>query len=642
MIFNAVLIVICVAILFFSISRYLRYPVSKAMKTVFIVIKVFIVGLLAIAFLEPRFTLERLASSEASIPVLIDASMSMRLFKPDSTVKPLINKLIELGKKGGPKFSFFLFGDTLREMKPGEIQFGDHRSFFPVNLSAPVFRGSSDLLIVTDGNWSNATMPSGALLDKNVRFLELPPSTPVPYLQVNASAPLQSPADTPAILSINLSGRLEKADSVKIEVFESTSRLRTIGEEIGSGSFSKAISIQLPEQKPGTYIYKVKVRAGDSLYAESFTAHQIIPDNFTYFLYSAKPSLDRRFLPLALAKTRSFTRITDESTMVDCLILFDWDKKAAQYVKNLKKSGIVVFAGCVPCSTISHYKTDNLHYVVPPEVYGELFRGINLSEIPPPAEIIDCRQNNANVTPLIRMTGSGEGGDTLNVVYYGKFGRFSSLTIAAREFWRWDFWPLSVGEGEEEAFSFSQILLSSLKNALSSQLGNGYYAYPSEMPAASIPTTFALLFPPAIAAQSNPTISFLFRKEGKKIGDTTLHYYYSGTSRPTTVFPPLDRGFYQYETVLKSAGYSAVYRDSLYVGKESAEFMSGDQNTSLLKELGRGLNLSEIDGNTFSTDNEGGRMLRETVQISRTWPLLIIILILFAAEWTLRKIKELD
>ena len=137
---------------------------------------------LVIALLEPVLKFERLEQRKNVIPVLVDASGSMGLFRPDSSILPFLRSLRAAGKNdpaGGIKFVFYCFGDSLRPcVSLDSMHFSDRQSLLPGSIPDKQARLSPLCVIVSDGHFSNASLPRGLFQDMTCLYLPLPPASP--------------------------------------------------------------------------------------------------------------------------------------------------------------------------------------------------------------------------------------------------------------------------------------------------------------------------------------------------------------------------------------------------------------------------------------------------------------------------------
>ena len=641
MIWNILFILICLAVLALTIYRYVKTGIDLRVRFILITLRVLALITLIAAFIEPEFVIERLASKDTPIPVLIDVSESMRLFKPDSSVIPFLDRLKDLGDNGNRKFVFFVFGDSLRPLDNKKLSFTDKKSFFPADFSSKL-KWSTDLILISDGNWSNSSMQPSLFAEKNVRFISLPKPVGSPFLQMDAELPEQCRTDNQVTFKIRVEGAITKKSKLIINISKSTKLTTSKSIYVDSGYFAKDIPVQMPGSEPGAYLYRIDASVPeDSLYVQKFKIHQILPDKFSFATYSSGNSLDKRFLTIAFSRDSLMMQSKNETDKTDCLLLFNYDRKAEEKIKNVRKTGLIVFAGCMPCSSSTIKSSVDSRFLIPETNRGHVLNKTNPERLPAPESILKSVHNSVKGNCILSLINkNSKFSDTSSVIIVSEFNGKKALIVAAKDFWRSDFWPLSVSSGEEDAFLFSDIIISQVKQILSSNLTNRYFAYPADIPCSTLPVPFAIILPSVITSTGSLLdISFNFSGAGRH--DTTIRIFNSGTSHTQTDLFYLPPGQYSYTSTIKSHS-NFTYSDSIFVQPDKSENLVTSQNTAFLKEIGSPLSLDKIDSELSTGKGNTAPVIRDTFRISRTWPLLIAIFMLFAGEWILRRARGLD
>ncbi|MBN2189509.1 MAG: hypothetical protein JW699_08640, partial [Chitinispirillaceae bacterium] len=92
------------------------------------------------------------------------------------------------------------------------------------------------------------------------------------------------------------------------------------------------------------------------------------------------------------------------------------------------------------------------------------------------------------------------------------------------------------------------------------------------------------------------------------------------------------------------AGIRCSFPDSISVGRDLSEFQVHSQNTALLRSFAHPLDdFSEPSLRSIFKSDAGTRLPeRETLHLNRSWPLLLLILLIFSAEWILRRIVKAE
>lgn len=219
--------------------------------------------------------------------------------------------------------------------------------------------------------------------------------------------------------------------------------------------------------------------------------------------------------------------------------------------------------------------------------------------------------------------------------------------LPAKGIWRWDFWPHSSSRNEEQSFAFTKNFGSMLRSLVLSEIANNLFVYPTRSTMEMDSVRFAVVLPTEIPDASVPPLSI--RIEGTDQNafiDTTVHLKGSNINTYSAVLPPLPPGNYSYTTKIQNKKRVYRFSDSLTIHLDKSEFMINGQNTLLLKELGTPLVVK--DSKTIRTFLESlekensSHIVSDTFRIKQTWVLLAMLMLLFAAEWILRRIAALD
>ena len=87
------------------------------------------------------------------------------------------------------------------------------------------------------------------------------------------------------------------------------------------------------------------------------------------------------------------------------------------------------------------------------------------------------------------------------------------------------------------------------------------------------------------------------------------------------------------------------FPDSVFIDQDRSEYLVQGQNNSLLRALAQPLDNfsdSSLRNAFFSSSAEMKQPVKETVRLNRSWPLLLIILLVFAAEWIMRRVMKAE
>ena len=614
--------------------------------------------LLLCAFFEPVLTMRLLRQDGGTITVLLDASRSMRLFKTDSLVTRLIETIRSScigSSKKTPSLQVLCFGDSLRACaQPGRCSYGDGQSFFPIVAISETLDQSRLILIVSDGNWSNPSLPRSVLENKNRYYLRLPGFSPSPYLNAECiSFQPHAAQDSPSVATLAIQGFKNNGRPLEIIAREKGRCVFRALRNADSGYFSDTVSVRFPSSRPGRYCYSVRMGVGDSLCRRLHLVGDVVPREFTAAFYNSAPTLDRRFLSLALAAAGGWKQ--KNSAGADALFLFDWDDRARKAFSRLKLSGVAAFIGCLPCSTRYTGALDSFS-LLSAQPDDSLTRQLEAMNVPPPSCITASACPALSSRRLLlqcvarKKTPLGMTSDSLPFLYWGSFGGRDALVLAARDIWKMEFLPLSV-DRENETPSFLQDVLSMVRERLYANVNRRFFVYPAAAEVYDQDSAgFAMVFPEGPAEIGNPSlpakITFSMTRDGSPLLDTTFFANVREPGAQTLRLPPLPSGACCYTATLFQGASRFVITDTAFVQHADGEWSIPGQNTVLLNQVAVPLELGEVEGALHAAINAAPREKTSTrtltLQLRQSWPLLLALIFLLTAEWLLRRKAGLD
>ena len=642
-------VVLSVTVLFFSILRYLNAPLSKLKRGIFISLRVLLVTLIFIAFLEPVFEFERLTSSSTTIPVLIDASLSMSLFQPESSIVPFLHILSsgENSKETRREFAYFLFGDSLRKWNAHDpLNFSDKQSFFPFQMKHPLLRQSQEIIIISDANWSNPVLSTDLLSEKTVYYLKLPAPHRNDFLSIAAPEIQTAVTDSLHEIPALLEGFFSKASTIHLKAYLNNSAFFSKEIQIDSGYHLDTVRIPVTTRKKGKYLIRIEAQT-DSLRSLCHSSQHILPGSFRYIMHATTPNLDKRFLSLALMKRPEFTPLPKGgSEYADVAFFFDWDKAVQSSLQKLDPRGVAVFLGCLPCSVQMKPINNFSGYVKTSANRETPLYNLDISNLPPPARIVYCVGFKRSRTYLSAYLRQDQSVDTVPLIFGSQWENRTAVAVAAEEIWRWDFLPLSIARSEEQAFGFSELFLATIKDVLLSQASDQFLVFPSDPLTESASPWFSISFPAEIPVSSKGQLSFsLFSSNEEKVYDTTFSVVNTGSLRQRFTIPVFPKGNYAYTGSIQTDKKRYTISDTLYIGPDKNELLIQGQNSSLLQSLGNSLSSSDsvsIRQILGTTGLKHALPMKDHFRITRTWSLLVGIFMLMGLEWVLRKLWALD
>jgi len=298
---------ILIAALLLSCYKLWLAKITPLRKLVLLIIRVALFILILGVFFQPSFKINRLASHENNILVLLDCSSSMQLFNSDSIgsyLSKILKSPVNSNNQLMPHFTVFGFGDSLRQIPaPLSEKFNDNTSRFPRFLTNNQLKKHRKVLIISDGNWTNTTSPHHSIRDKECYYLPMQQRIQIAYLHIEAPALLHSiVSDTNWTVPVQLSGFTEQNKTITLRCSYKQQSLTEKSMVVDSGFFTETRAIKIPAKKAGTRLLELSAQLGDSLISKRYILQNILPNKFTAYLHAPYPSLDKRFLTLAMAR----------------------------------------------------------------------------------------------------------------------------------------------------------------------------------------------------------------------------------------------------------------------------------------------------------------------------------------------------
>jgi hypothetical protein len=665
------IIILLTAGLLLSTVRYCYGHLKLSTKIILILLRAGWIAGIILAFIEPVIRFDRFESSRMNIPVLLDHSASMQNFSPDMSVNPFLYTLASLQSKtnGRVSFEYFLFGDSTRiyqssQSKP--LPFNDAKSFFPSALDERGGKLSNDMILITDGHWTKPRRGGEVFPRNTIRYLTLPEAKPNPFVTVSGDAPETAPMDSAFTVSVAANGYVSEKTVLSIALKESGGRaVRSDSVEIGPGYFTRTVKFKTSNPRPGRKLYTVEASAGGGIPpAVSNFVHQTVPRFFTYSVYAARPTLDRRYITQALLSGDAFK---EKAASPDMLFLFDWDSAAAKLLRGLPRHAVAVFAGAAPCSSSRMAEPSITVKAVTQNVMID--SRLDLRALPPPQELIICKQppvsamkrmltasfNAVNAINNINTHSTAKTNAALHsnnkpadapILFSGRFMGTQSLFCPVMGIWRWDFWPMASDRAENELFGFSSALLSAAKELLLDNISDQLILYPAGAITETDSARFLMSLPAAAPIFEPVSISLQIRNGGIAV-DTTLTCRPTGLNKQPLSVPALPPGRYGISAALTAPGVKAAFSDSFTVNVDMSELSVPAQNTQFLQEFAQPLDMNDSAAANAVFDSWERRSaekytVTETVRINRSWLLLGVILALIAAELVLRRVRGVD
>lgn len=656
---------ITITILFFLIFlaasvHIWRSPGSRKRKLTLIFIRFLLFAAIVAALFQPSFQIKSLASLDNKILLLIDASKSMNLFnhhKAVDAIKTIQQKKHSNGTAQSPEFVYYLFGDSLRRISSLEdITFNDNRTDFPVHVTDTKFNRFRSVLILSDGNWTNDQRTSRILLNKESRYISLEQNRTPPFITVYTPQSLYSTAiDAQAAPNCLVSGYSDIQSKITITCRSDKKQIGIQQIEIDSGFFEETVRIPITPKSVGTYLYEIKASLQDTVHSSSYMVHTVYQNSFTALLHASRPLLDKRFLTLALREKTNWTvrssKIQSPTPQPDVCFFFDQDTEAQELIRLFPHSTLV-FIGCTPCRSPETVdtSTDNKYSL---SLQGSrFFDPVMLDNVPPLPVHVACpdQSYSANIVYLYRTAKKDEQENKHPLLYERRFENKQSLVFAAKELWRWDFWPHGMYKNQSTN-PFMDSLLVIVETMIHYNKNQDFYAFPDISPIYETDSlSFKIAFPPAIDKSAPvPVHVSIVSLQNDTMYNQNISIPPLQTHRYSFRCPPLPRGTYSYTFNVNDTHHGTfTYSDSLQVYAQNAELRVNGQNRILLDQIATALPMSDsVQLQTFLTsfaekNHNALETITRTFSINRSWYLLCALFTLLGIEWLIRRIWKFD
>ncbi|MDO5575871.1 MAG: hypothetical protein Q4F84_02220, partial [Fibrobacter sp.] len=407
--------------------------------------------------------------------------------------------------------------------------------------------------------------------------------------------------------------------------------LCTNEQAIDSGTFSNTVSVSVPGIKPGKHVLRIEASLdNDSLHAVDYAMFTTVPESFKYAIVSTEPSLNQRFLKLALSKNKNFTEINLRNNNADVIFFLSWNSDSKKQLNKLEKNGIVSFVSALPNASVS--RPSNAFSYIKNFTQSRHLYNLHTDHLPPPSQIL-ASKSIQNISSLLSIANNT---DTSHIVFIGNFSNHPVLGLAISDFWKWDFWPVSHENTGEESVLFSDMFIDILKDMLIERsYADQYTACPVSPVTENDSIRFSLSLP-SMAPTDTAHIMLTIHNDTSDMKFDTVLTDISDLSTIEFTTRGMPVGNYSYTSTLKTRNDSLKYSDTLFVKSDNRELMINGQNNSLLKEFAYQTRISDtLFDNNATHINE--TTVTEHFGITQTWYLLSLILFLILCELFLRQ-----
>lgn len=638
-----VIVLLLVSGLVISIYDVFTLSASGWKKALFITIRSMLFLLLGAALFEPVFTFKKLRRTQNGLAVYVDCSKSMRAFSVDSLVTTLqkdITGILEEGNGSAQKVTWYSFGDSLRLLpKPLHVQADDHNSFLPLLTSENGGRSHNRILLITDANFSNEQIRFDGLEAADVRYLRLHATRQPEFLKMEVPDIITDTAGMASLLTLSVEGACTSPHAdIICKVYSGNTVIEKEVYQSGASCFAKKIVMKLPPETGGLHLYDVTVECSEpnvQKVQETVLRHTV-QGVFTYEIISDAPSLDIRFMRNALSSRSIFTmQKTGEKKSADVHFTFgDLPKKIDG------KPGLIINV----ISTGSALNQSDYSVHVSRLGYENPFSEIEAAALPP----VPLFTTNKKTLVKNVYLSAHSGNDSFPIVYDGIYQGVPVLTIAIKDFWKWDFLPLSLEKGESDGYLFTGNVLDYVHDRLSTLTSDTLLGYFGGQTIEGRAPALSIAVNGGRNSDSATFVSCVVEREDGTVNYDTMFTFAPFHPMVSQVrLRPAEKGLSRITLSTKGQDRACSHRLTFDIVPDQSETSVSSQNEALLKELGRPLDPGDYQSlNTFirqALPTEGSMGSEEgKISIQRSWLLLCLLFIFLFAEWIIRKFDDID
>ncbi|MBD3314761.1 MAG: hypothetical protein GF344_03155 [Chitinivibrionales bacterium] len=631
-----------------SIAYGLRKGRARKQRIALCALRVAALAIVALAFVQPTLRLSRLAPERSVLGLLVDVSGSMERFNADSAWKHLIPAL-QRASGGTPELTvnYMAFGDSLRPLTTESIPaFDAPRSHFPSSREMKKLEDADEVILLTDGNWSNTTPPR--LLPKTTyHYVPLRQIRHRSFLRIEPAGSIPpTPRDSNSTAAVHLSGFTSIDNAVHLVIRH---RGRPIGRRtvpVRAGRFADSVRLSLPTNRVGTHLYEITARLPDTtLQSSCYLVQPVVRRRINVTLSADAPSLDKRFIALAVDRHPRLRRIATPSK-ADAIFFFSRPKRELAGRSGKSGDAAAMFIGTLPCATVNSLSVNTLR----PRFPGSTAPHDLPPSLPAPSALLSCDSEALRIVRQI-ITGSVTDDDsstkTVSLLFEAVHRNDRILVLAARGTWRWDFWPQGV-EGEQTTEKFTDFLMERVIELVETNSNHSFFAYPVESPVYDTDSLkLAVVFPASLRDTSDATLSVVILAEnGDTVHRSEKRMNPAGSSPAPLILPPLKAGLYHYECRVPTPTGESSHQDRLRVSADDAELRVTGQNRVLLEQIASPLDLSDTAfARTVTERLVAGRRsstITRTFHVRQSAYMLALLLGVLAVEWFLRRMWRLD
>lgn len=592
----------------FSINKKGLKNITKLILGIILILS------LNIIIWQPAFTTEVIKEIDNNPILLIDNSLSMTQFNSDSTINTLTKNMSKISS-----LKAFTFGSSIKRGDINNITFNDSTTLFPSEIFNK--HKHSPIILISDALFNS--IPEDIELSSKNRLYYIPLKRVSYYEYIHFEAPnkIVQKGFKQINLPVTITGHSENIlNDMSIEISSNGKSISKKNLTLQRGDYTISQDIPISPQPSGRHIITIKLIRNNKPIQKKEAILYSMPEHQSIHIKNENPSLDSRFLKLAINKRDDLKITTDENA--DISIIFSNTKRELK-----TKSGLTLFIGSLlkNSATIPF----NKNFI---ELESNDAHFMEFKTVPAPLKIFKSTNLNQNIlTSNINNT-------LIPILSQNILSDRIDMHLNIQGFWKWDFKDEYTSDLSE--FSFTNSLLSHISsNALKSK-----YKEPQiiHLRSDKFPLTeiFTIYNPLNIPTPKDSVYIYIVNNKGKEafkrcksintlLESDTLMLIESGIDSTTFLFK-VKYGKREY-SIKKTTAKS----------KSNTELNPNDQNIYFLDK-----NFQRIDiNNTIQINklfnNQNTKIKNQTIlkqyKLQRNWSVLIITILLFTIIWLIKE-----
>ncbi len=561
---------------------------------------------------QPVLKTEIIKDYDQTPILLIDNSSSMDQFNSQSSLDSLLSVLGD-----SLKYKTYAFGSQRYKTETNKISFNDTLSFFPANFINK--HQNIPLILLSDGLFNYQTQIDNISKSTMSFYLPLKRIRHSNFIDLQVAPAIEIKSQKKVSFPVTLSGYSEKDnDEVTLKITNQKSLLLTDKIKTPSKNYIISPNIEIPPMPAGRHLIKTSLMRDNRILDTRETVIKVNPDIFKVFIEHEKPSLDYRFLKLAIQKRKDF-KISSKKEC-DISIYFDGSQNS---LTNDALINLVIGNSLKNPKTIS-LDNDfiNLKSKTP------LF--MNFNSVGAPDKIF---KSQISTQPIITSELRNK---TISILSKRISNNKIQFYLNVNGFWRWDFTDNYLNNLNDN--SFIDALLNTLKdNALkaTSKMPTIHHCKSENFPMSEL---FTIYHPLTNPSANDSVFVFGKNKKGDKVlirakqlntllADDTLIVKDSSTSN------------FSYEFKLTYGKQEYIITKEIPTQKINKEISSNDQNTFLMDNFFQKINLKDTTfiKSLFKKQLNKKHTVTKFFKLQRNWILLIITIILLSIIWSIKE-----